>query len=76
MIVDVYDKGRGRGVMFQGSGKLATRKQFLHARSLVERSTGWKLKRWRVGPPGKDRVDTIIVFKPAKTVAIGLEEVE
>jgi len=73
VIVDAYEKGKGRGVMLQGSGKLATGKQFLHARSLVERSTGWKLKRWRVGPPGKERVDTIIVFKPAKTVAIGLQ---
>lgn len=74
LIVDVYEEGEGRGVMLQGLGKLAVGRDFLHAKQFMESSTDWKLDKWRVGPPGKDRVDTIIVFNPTRRIAIGLRE--
>ncbi|OLE91966.1 MAG: hypothetical protein AUF79_01260 [Crenarchaeota archaeon 13_1_20CM_2_51_8] len=66
VIVDLYKGGKGRGVMLQGTGKLAVGKEFLHAKNVVEQSTGWKLDRWEVGLARKDRVDTMILFKPTK----------
>lgn len=74
VIVDTYKRGKGKGVMLQGSGKLAIDKEFLKTKKLVEHATLWKLNRWRVGPAGKDRVDTVIVFKPTRVVCFGLDE--
>ncbi len=73
VIVDVYERGKGRGVMLQGLAKLAHGEKFVSVKRLVESSTGWKLDSWRLGQKGKNsrKPDTIITIRPLKTAIIG-----
>jgi nitroimidazol reductase NimA-like FMN-containing flavoprotein (pyridoxamine 5'-phosphate oxidase superfamily) len=68
VIVDILEKGKGRGLMFQGQAGVARGPAFSRLKRLVERRSGWHLDRWEIVG---NKPDAIIVFSPKTVIEIG-----
>jgi|FaiFalFF_MnMetaG_3_1042247.scaffolds.fasta_scaffold01267_6 nitroimidazol reductase NimA-like FMN-containing flavoprotein (pyridoxamine 5'-phosphate oxidase superfamily) len=69
IVVDVYERGVGRGLMLQGEAELVRGQAYRRLKRTVERISGWHLDSWDIDPLGPP--DSMIVFTPKKVVKIG-----
>lgn len=68
VVVDVVERGRGRGLMIQGKAKLLKGASFTKSKRLIEELSGWRLDTWRING---SRPDSVLMLAPEKIVEIG-----
>lgn len=67
-MVDVIEKGKGKGLMLQGLAEVALGPAFSKMKRIVEQNTGWHPDKWEIGG---SKPNAIIVFSPESVVEIG-----
>jgi|FaiFalFF_MnMetaG_3_1042247.scaffolds.fasta_scaffold08547_3 nitroimidazol reductase NimA-like FMN-containing flavoprotein (pyridoxamine 5'-phosphate oxidase superfamily) len=68
VLVHIMERGRGKGLMIQGTATLLGGMLYEQLKDKIEKSAGWHLERWDIGG---HKPDTFLKIIPTKIAEIG-----